>query len=263
MRASRLASAAATSIRGLRASIRASHGSLVLPRRTALLTTAMAPRMNSRRRSRWPIFDTLPSRVLPPVPCWRGTRPSQAGKSRLRRKPSSGGASACKAIAHTGPIPGMLISRDVSSLRRASARICFSIAATRASRPAICSSMSRPSVRASSGRPELASSIARARTATCAGPRGATIPNSARWPRNALIVCVRWRTAWSRQRNNMPRACCSALLTATQRIVGRDAASQIASASTASFFWRFTYGFTDTGGTRRTSWPNAPISRPQ
>ena len=40
------------------------------------------------------------------------------------------------------------------------------------------------------------------------------------------------------------RACCSSLFTATKRMVGREAASAIASASAASFFWRFTKGFT-------------------
>ena len=34
------------------------------------------------------------------------------------------------------------------------------------------------------------------------------------------------------------------LFTGTKRIVGRVAASQIASASAISFFWRFTNGFT-------------------
>ena len=42
----------------------------------------------------------------------------------------------------------------------------------------------------------------------------------------------------------MPRACCSCVFTATKRIVGRAAASQIASASAASFFCRLTNGFT-------------------
>ena len=42
----------------------------------------------------------------------------------------------------------------------------------------------------------------------------------------------------------MPRDCCSRVFTATTRIVGREAASQIASASAASFFCRFTNGFT-------------------
>ena len=49
----------------------------------------------------------------------------------------------------------------------------------------------------------------------------------------------------------------------TNRIVGRCAASQIASASAASFFWRFTNGFTYAGGINRTSWPMRDSSRPQ
>jgi hypothetical protein len=39
-------------------------------------------------------------------------------------------------------------------------------------------------------------------------------------------------------------ACCCSLFTATNRMLGRCAASQIASASIASFFCRFTKGFT-------------------
>jgi hypothetical protein len=39
-------------------------------------------------------------------------------------------------------------------------------------------------------------------------------------------------------------ACVCSLLGATKRMVGRWAASQIASASAASFFWRLTKGFT-------------------
>ena len=42
----------------------------------------------------------------------------------------------------------------------------------------------------------------------------------------------------------MPRACCSSVFTATKRMVGRDDASQIASASDASFFCRLTYALT-------------------
>lgn len=40
------------------------------------------------------------------------------------------------------------------------------------------------------------------------------------------------------------RACVSALFTVTNRIVGRMAASAMASASARSFFCRFTNGFT-------------------
>ena len=42
----------------------------------------------------------------------------------------------------------------------------------------------------------------------------------------------------------MPWACCSRVFTATKRINGREAASQIASASAASFSCRLTNGFT-------------------
>ncbi|GGD79900.1 hypothetical protein GCM10010990_32300 [Croceicoccus mobilis] len=52
------------------------------------------------------------------------------------------------------------------------------------------------------------------------------------------------RDAQSKNLWQLAAACCSSLLTATKRMFGRCAASQIASASAASFFWRFTNGFT-------------------
>ena len=69
----------------------------------------------------------------------------------------------------------------------------------------------------------------------------------------------------------------SSLFTATNRMVGRDAASAMASASATSFggktihrivffsasLWRFTNGFTWAGGISRTSWPRSPIARPR
>jgi hypothetical protein len=42
----------------------------------------------------------------------------------------------------------------------------------------------------------------------------------------------------------MPFACCSSVLTGTKRMLGRWAASQIASASVASFFCRLMNGLT-------------------
>lgn len=41
------------------------------------------------------------------------------------------------------------------------------------------------------------------------------------------------------------------------------AASAIASASAASFFWRLTKGLTHIGGINRTSWPRSQMARPQ
>ena len=48
----------------------------------------------------------------------------------------------------------------------------------------------------------------------------------------------------SRMRKTIAAPWVSSLFTGTKRIVGRTAASQIASASVASFFWRLTKGFT-------------------
>src|SRR3954471_16804904 len=53
------------------------------------------------------------------------------------------------------------------------------------------------------------------------------------------------------------------LLGATKRMVGRWAASQIASASVALFFCRLTNGLTYAGGISRTACPSMPISRAQ
>ena len=49
-------------------------------------------------------------------------------------------------------------------------------------------------------------------------------------------IWVRCRTNRSRVRNTRPAACCCSLFTATNCMLGRCAASQIASASIASFF---------------------------
>jgi hypothetical protein len=64
------------------------------------------------------------------------------------------------------------------------------------------------------------------------------------WARTALIKCVLWRISRSRGRNTIARACCFSLLGWANRMVGRLAASAIASASAASFFCRLTRGLT-------------------
>ncbi len=75
-------------------------------------------------------------------------------------------------------------------------------------------------------------------------PLAATRPNSAIWLRNGLISMVRWRISMSCSRCDTIRACWAGRLTGTKRIDGRVAASQIASASTASFLPRLTNPFT-------------------
>src|SRR3954447_16509151 len=76
------------------------------------------------------------------------------------------------------------------------------------------------------------------------------------------MACVRWRTSKSRVQNTTAAACACSLFTATKRMVGRCAASQIASASAMSFFCCLTNGFTSAGAMRRTVWPSLAISRP-
>jgi hypothetical protein len=61
-------------------------------------------------------------------------------------------------------------------------------------------------------------------------------PCSDRWARRALISCVRCPTSGWRVRNNIARTCWSGDLTGTVGMVGRIAASAIASASAMSFF---------------------------
>ena len=58
------------------------------------------------------------------------------------------------------------------------------------------------------------------------------------------VLC---RTDRSRVRNTKPAACCRSLFTATNRMLGRCTASQIASASIASFFCRFANGLITSG----------------
>lgn len=55
----------------------------------------------------------------------------------------------------------------------------------------------------------------------------------------------------------------STVFTDAHRIVGRKKASQIASASRAAFFARFTYPLTQDGGVIRMSWPAAITSLPK
>ena len=71
-------------------------------------------------------------------------------------------------------------------------------------------------------------------------PCATTIPNSARCARNAFASIVCCRISSARVRCSMRTACWSALLTGTNRMFGRLNASQIASASMASFFPRLT-----------------------
>lgn len=69
------------------------------------------------------------------------------------------------------------------------------------------------------------------------------MPNSAMCARIASTGMVRCRTVRSRVRWRISTRCRAADVTATKRIAGRVAASQIAAASAASFRFRSTDGF--------------------
>src|SRR3954470_19716571 len=114
-RAILLASAIATSILGLRASMRWIQLPSGAPLRKAARTTVIAPMISRRRISRWPIFEIFPRTCLPPVECCRGTSPSQAAKSRPRLKTSIGGAKVSIARVVIGPTPGIVCRRRVVS----------------------------------------------------------------------------------------------------------------------------------------------------
>lgn len=244
MRAVLFAKATAVKSGGFLATMRASQEPSGAPLRKAHLTTATAPQIKSRRRSRWPILDVAPSRVLPPDDFCLGVSPSQTAKSRPLPKLSAVGASASSAVAQITPMPGIVIRRFAVSSRRARARKSLSSQPICSPSEAMCVSSILQSPITEGGRRSSEPLTASASRAMWTGPLGATTPYSDMCPRSALIACVRYRTSRSRVLNAIPDACFSTLFTATNRIVGRDAASAIASASAASFLLRLTKGFT-------------------
>ena len=151
VRAILLAKAMATSILGLRASIRANHDPSGIVRRPNQLRRDIAPIIKSLRISDCPALKTRPSRAFPPEENWRGTRPSQAAKSRPLLKCSIGGAKASTARAVSGPTPGIVCNRRAVSLLVDTARILVFLSAIRAVRLSIWPNRSRHSSRTRSG----------------------------------------------------------------------------------------------------------------
>jgi Tripartite tricarboxylate transporter TctA family len=148
---------------------------------------------------------------------------------------------ATMALARTGPTPGISISRRPTSVDRALALIWRSVSSACALTSCSWVTSSRRQARAKGGtRSSLPSTIISINRWSPSRPIGATMPYSAMWPRIAFASRVRWRISSRRVRCNTITLCCSAVFTATKRLVGRPTASQIASASAASFFWRLT-----------------------
>lgn len=212
MRANLFAKATATSFGGFFGSILANHEPAGAPYLLAQRTTAVAPRTRSRRRSRCPILEILPSRSLPPEEFCFGVRPIQAAKSRPLEKVSADGAKASIAVAQIAPTPGIVINREATSARLARVRSSFSRTAIFSERNTACSNRLSQRILATSGRSGCVA-ISSFRLGMCLIPWGTIRPYSARCPRNALTVCVRCRTNRSRTLNAMAEACFSALLT--------------------------------------------------
>jgi len=159
--------------------------------------------------SRWPIFDVLPNRAFPPGECCFGTSPSLAEKSRPRRKDARSGAHVSIAGAVMGPTPGRVCARRAKSASFAAHLNFWSSTETWAFRPSICARYIRPRTRTSSGNAVALSSIASPTRLSCAAPLAATNPCSARCPRNALIIWVRWPTnIWPGAKQHRPGLVC-------------------------------------------------------
>ena len=127
MRAILLASATAATLIGRRSIICASQRRRV-PCCRAYRITAMAPVTSSHRKYRFPCFEILPRRSLPPVECCLGTSPIQAARLRPDENSFQSPTSETRAVATIGPTPGICSSRRLSSLERCQAWMRFSIA---------------------------------------------------------------------------------------------------------------------------------------
>ena len=171
---------------------------------------------------------------------------------------------ATAAVAVNRPTPGMSeIRRHASSQRRHSIMrcsirwICSSSASSRDSWSCKPSVSIAGNWSARSAKAILAAAIPVRR------PCGSTTPNSYNSPRNWFTCITRKRTSCWRMRWSASMACCSSVLTATNRIPGRCAASQIAAASAVSFLLDLTNGRTNWAAISRTSCPSADNFRAQ
>ena len=178
-------------------------------------------------------------------------------------KACGSGTLATIALASTGPTPGTAISRRPMSVARALARIRRSVSsAWRFTRSSWSASSFRQILALAGTRSSASSRTISISPCSPSRPIGAISPNSAMCARIVLESSIRWRISVIRVRWITIWLCCSGLFTSTKRMLGRVTASQMASASAASFFCRFRYGFTYEGGISFTSWPSSVSRRP-
>gem|GEM_PF-2138258 len=222
-----------TCARSFRASAHAVIGEV---RSRTRCSTVRAPWMKSLRKYRLPCFEIPINLALPPVVTCRGTNPSHAARSRPLPKLLPVPTAATSAVAIVGPMPGISISLCISASVLASALISASMAATRS---LITSNSDAMSVRSRSILGERSAVPSAANLASSFWktwrPVPTRMPRSIRKPRPWLIKRVLSDTRRSRARCRAWRSSCSSDLIATNDIVGRVAASAIASASRSSF----------------------------
>jgi len=96
-----------------------------------------------------------------------------------------------------------------------------------------------------------------------AGVCAITIPRSSRKALNWLMTAVRREISRSRTPWIAWRSSWSSVLIGTKRMFLRSTASAIASASTKSFLFDFTKGFTNWAAISRASWPCLRNARPR
>src|SRR5271165_5741831 len=180
---------------------------------------------------------------LPPLECWLGVNPSEAEKSLPDLNALGSGLNATIAEAISAPKAGISSRRRLTGLLALASAIFASSASILASSPQISAANVIVASRAASGRRSSASTRA-SRSLIRWMPLAATRPNSERWPRNAFTLIVRCLTMSSRVLCSISTACWPALLIGTNRMSGRDIASQIAAASLASFLPRLRYALT-------------------
>ena len=185
-----------------------------------------------------------PSLSLPPLEFCFGTSPIQAAKSRAERKPFGSGTLATRAVASAGPTPGMASSRRLDLV---GPMPCHDHAVE-------LQDLRFDTLKLSSQQHEAAHGIFRQTLvvgisdhvqqvldAVAADRRHDTEFGQVRADGIDQRVCCLMKIAGC---DAAPERCCSVVLISTNRMLGRVTASQIASASAASFFCRFTYGFT-------------------
>ena len=178
---------------------------------------------------------------LPPVVDWRGTRPSQAARSRAWSNVSPLPIAAISAEVISTPTPGIDNSSDASSFVFANVANSASNSPMRRSSSVHCARMSSTSLIRRALRPTHSPSSNSA-TSFCSSlrrPCATMIPRSNKMARSWLISAVRSATRRSRARCSVCRSSCSWHFSSTRRMVGRVAASAMASASrSSSESWR-------------------------